>query len=213
MSILDLFQQDRLIFLSVVVIFALLIGSFLNVVIHRIPIMLNREWKRDCIQYLSDAGLNFKHEQADSSNTYNLITPRSACPHCGHQITALENIPIISYLFLGGKCSECKAKISARYPLVEALTAVLSLTVAWKFGVSWQTLAALFLTWNLIALSYIDYDHKLLPDQMTLPFVWIGLLLNTQHLFIDLTSAVIGAVAGYMTLWLVYQLFKLITKK
>ena len=213
MTILDLLQQDRILFLSAVGIFSLLIGSFLNVVIHRIPIMLNQGWRHDCLEFLSENNPNTPETNNAAVQKYTLVAPRSACPSCGHMITAVENIPVLSYLFLGGKCSQCKTKISLRYPFVEILCAILSVTVAWYYGVSIQTIVALLLTWNLLALSFIDYDHKLLPDQMTLPFIWLGLLINMQGLFTDLQSAVIGASVGYLSLWSIYHVFKIITKK
>jgi leader peptidase (prepilin peptidase)/N-methyltransferase len=149
----------------------------------------------------------------EQSDTFNLSTPRSRCPHCGHAITALENIPVISYLFLGGKCRECKAGISVRYPLIETLTATLSAIVAWQFGFSAACLGALLLTWSLIALTFIDLDHQLLPDKITLPLVWLGLFFNLFSTFTDLSSSVIGAIAGYLALWSVYHLFRLVTGK
>ncbi len=212
MEFFYLLQQDKFAFISVVFIFSLIIGSFLNVIIHRLPIMLNSEWKHDCMMYLAEHGISFSKPD-EAKTTYNLISPGSSCPKCGHKISAIENIPVISYIFLGGKCAECKTKISIRYPMVEILCAVLSVIVALKFGYSWQTVVSVFLTWNLIAASFIDYDHKLLPDVMTLPFIWLGLLVNTQGIFTDLQSAVIGAVSGYLFLWCTYQLFKLLTKK
>jgi leader peptidase (prepilin peptidase)/N-methyltransferase len=185
------------------------VGSFLNVVIYRLPTIIKRQWSRECREWLSveDKATN------EASRPFNLVTPRSECPKCGHKITAIENIPIISYLVLGGKCSECRAPISIQYPLVEALTAICSLLVAWHFGYSWQTAAALLLTWALIALSVVDLQTKLLPDSITLPFVWLGLIVNTSHLFTGLVSSVWGAVAGYLSLWSIYQLFRLLTGK
>ncbi|HFC92890.1 MAG TPA: prepilin peptidase, partial [Leucothrix mucor] len=144
---------------------------------------------------------------------FNLMTPRSVCPSCGHMITALENIPVLSYLFLGGKCSSCKTGISLQYPLIEIFTALLSIFVAWKFGFSWQTLAALVLAWTLITLSIIDAKTLLLPDNLTLPLMWIGIAVNYQHLFVDLQSSVLGAMIGYLSLWTIFQLFKLATGK
>jgi leader peptidase (prepilin peptidase)/N-methyltransferase len=183
------------------------VGSFLNVVAHRLPMMMEREWKSQCREILE------LEEESKSSPPLTLLRPRSRCPHCGHQITAAENIPIISYLFLKGRCSDCGAKISPRYPLVELVTALLSLLVAWHFGVSWQTAAALPLTWALIAASLIDFDHKLLPDSIVLPALWAGLLINLFGVFTDTHSALIGAMAGYLSLWSIFQFFRLITGK
>ncbi len=184
----------------------LVVGSFLNVVIHRLPIMLERSWKRQCEAFLNKA-------EPGAAPPFNLITPRSQCPHCGHGITAWENIPLISFLWLKGRCAECQKPISRRYPIVELLSAALSAVIAWHFGIHFSALAALILTWALIALTFIDLDHQILPDAITLPFVWIGLGANYFNLFTDLHSAVLGAIAGYIFLWLVFQLFKYITGK
>lgn len=183
----------------------LLVGSFLNVVIHRLPKMMEREWQASC--------LDLQGEALPEQSKYNLVVPRSACPQCGHQITAVENIPVISYLFLRGRCRDCKTSISARYPLVELLTGVLSFAVAMQFGYSKLTLFALAFVFALVALTFIDFDTQLLPDDITLPLLWLGLLMNINHGFTDLTSAVIGAMAGYLVLWAVYWLFKLVTGK
>lgn len=189
---------------------ALVIGSFLNVVIHRLPVMLERTWLRQC-QEMSGA----ETSAADAEETYNLITPRSRCPHCNHNITALQNIPVISFLWLKGKCVACGHPISWRYPIVELLTAILSMVVIWHLGITFAGGAALLFTWMLIALAVIDFDHQMLPDNLTLPLIWIGLLVNLypNPAFAPLTSAVIGAVAGYLSLWSVFHIFKLITGK
>ncbi len=198
--------------MGLVFLLGLMIGSFLNVVIHRVPIMLERGWRREC------AGLDGK-ELAEEPR-YNLIAPRSACPGCKQAIKVQHNIPIASYLALKGKCAGCKRPIGARYPLVELLTGILSALVAWKFGASWATAAALILTWFLVALAFIDIDTQLLPDNMTLPLLWIGLFVALAlpaamgaRLPVDLQSAVIGSIAGYLSLWSVYWLFKLLTGK
>jgi leader peptidase (prepilin peptidase) / N-methyltransferase len=183
----------------------LAVGSFLNVVVHRLPKMMEAEWARDCAEL---AG-----KEPQPAAKYNLWTPRSACPKCGHAITAAENIPVLSWIALGGKCSACKTPISARYPLVELLTGALSAAVAWRFGFSGATLAALLLVWALVALTFIDLDTQLLPDDITLPLLWLGLLLNTAATFADLRSAVLGAAAGYLLLWCVYWGFRLLTGK
>jgi len=183
----------------------LLIGSFLNVVIHRIPKMMQRESDN----YVAhESGKELPH-----TGRYNLMAPRSACPHCGHQITALENIPVISWLALRGKCRKCKAPISARYPAVELLTGVLSAALVWKFGSGAAGMATLLFAWLLIAMTFIDVDTQLLPDDLTFPLLWAGLLINLNGTFVPLQDAVIGAVAGYLVLWAVYWLFKLATGK
>jgi leader peptidase (prepilin peptidase)/N-methyltransferase len=189
-------------------LFGLVIGSFLNVVIYRLPVMLERRWNSEC-QELTKPD---KSPQR-ATERFDLVMPGSRCPHCGHAITALENIPVLSYLWLKGKCSACHQPVSWRYPLVELLTGTLSAVVAWRFGVGMAAIAALVLTWCLIALAFIDFDRQLLPDDITLPLLWLGLLLNIFAVFIPLSAAVIGAAAGYASLWLVYHLFKLITGK
>lgn len=186
-------------------LFGLLIGSFLNVVIHRLPKMMQRDFDNYVAQ---ENGQPLPHE-----DRYNLIVPRSACPSCGHQITALENIPVLSYAVLGGKCRACKAPISLRYPIVEAMTALLSGWVIWHFGSGWAGLASLLFVYLLIAMTFIDADTQLLPDDLTLSLLWAGLLINLNGLFVPLQDAVIGAAAGYFALWAVYWLFKLITGK
>ena len=186
----------------------LIVGSFLNVVILRLPRRMHAE--------LAEACADLRDEQAEPvTNRWfgldYLITPASTCPHCGHAIRAWENIPVLSYLLLRGRCSNCQAQISVRYPLVEALTGLLSLGVVLHFGATPAALAALVLLWGLVALTVIDLDEQLLPDQLTLPLLWLGLLVNIDGLFTDLTSAVTGAAAGYLSLWLVFQVFRLIT--
>ena len=175
--------------------------------------MLMSDWSLDCVNFLGEQDKTFTYKAANLAQPYNLAIPASSCPNCNHKITALENIPIISYTFLKGKCSECKTKISIRYPFIELLSGILSLVVVLHFGLTIQSLFALLLTWNLIALSGIDFDHQYLPDSLTLPFIWLGLFLNTFHLYTDLNSAVIGAIAGYLSLWFIYHLFKIVTKK
>ncbi|CAG9180504.1 prepilin peptidase [Cupriavidus pinatubonensis] len=186
-------------------VLGLLVGSFLNVVIHRLPRMM----EHDEANYIAEV----RSDPLPYPDRYNLMVPRSACPHCGHAIAAWENIPVISYLFLRGRCSSCKAPISMRYPLVELATGVLSALAAWHFGATWQGVAALVLLWALMALTMIDADTQLLPDQITLPLVWLGLLLNLAGLFVPIADAVIGAVAGYLLLWSAYWLFKLVRGK
>jgi leader peptidase (prepilin peptidase)/N-methyltransferase len=220
MTLILYFKTNPEFFLLVVFFLSLLIGSFLNVVIYRIPIMLKREWNTDCLCFLAEENetqlqpIIEKINSNKKSEVFNLSIPRSRCPSCGHQITALENIPIISWLFLRGKCSQCQSEISIRYPVIELSTALLSIVVAYSFGVQWFTLAALLLTWALIVLTMIDFDTQLLPDNITLPFLWLGLLVSLLQLSpISLEQSITGAILGYMTLWSVYQLFKLITGK
>ncbi|MBQ4665077.1 MULTISPECIES: prepilin peptidase [Aeromonas] len=205
--ITDVFHSLPWLYFSLVFLFSLMIGSFLNVVIHRLPIMLEREWQAEYLGYFNP------ETQPQQEDRYNLMVPRSACPHCGHAITAMENIPLLSWLWLKGRCRECQAPISARYPLVELLTALLSLVVAATFPPGWALLAALLLTWVLVALTFIDLDKMLLPDQLTLPLLWGGLLFNLAGGFIPLADAVIGAMAGYLVLWSLYWAFKLLTGK
>ncbi|MBL0526547.1 prepilin peptidase [Aeromonas dhakensis] len=205
--ITDVFHSLPWLYFSLVFLFSLMIGSFLNVVIHRLPIMLEREWQAEYLSYFNP------ETQPQQEERYNLMVPRSACPHCGHAITAMENIPLLSWLWLKGRCRECQAPISARYPLVELLTALLSLVVAATFAPGWGLLAALLLTWVLVALTFIDLDKMLLPDQLTLPLLWGGLLFNLTGGFVPLADAVIGAMAGYLVLWSLYWAFKLLTGK
>ncbi|MGN5131843.1 prepilin peptidase [Aeromonas hydrophila] len=205
--ITDVFHSLPWLYFSLVFLFSLMIGSFLNVVIHRLPIMLEREWQAEYLGYFNPETLPQQEER------YNLMVPRSTCPHCGHAITAMENIPLLSWLWLKGRCRECQAPISVRYPLVELLTALLSLVVAATFAPGWGLLAALLLTWVLVALTFIDLDKMLLPDQLTLPLLWGGLLFNLAGGFIPLADAVIGAMAGYLVLWSLYWAFKLLTGK
>ena len=207
MTLLALLQTSPLAFGLLVAILGLIVGSFLNVVIHRTPIVLMRNWQRDCLELTGPAANTATHEK------FNLITPRSRCPHCGHAISALENIPVVSYLWLHGKCSACRKPISLRYPFVEILSAMLAAVTALHFGFNAAGVAAIVLTWLLIALAFIDIDHQLLPDVMVLPFLWIGLLVNLFNVFTTPSDAVIGAVAGYLSLWIVFHLFKLVTGK
>jgi leader peptidase (prepilin peptidase)/N-methyltransferase len=185
----------------------LAVGSFLNVVIHRLPIMMEREWRRDCEALLNTAP-NSAREPA-----INLVGPPSACPHCGHRIRPWENIPLLGYAFLKGRCSSCRIRISIRYPVVELLGGIAGGLAAWHFGLGLAALAAAGLSWALIALSAIDFDHQLLPDAITLPALWAGILLNLDALYVPLEASVVGAAAGYLSLWSVYQVFKLLTGK
>lgn len=193
------------VFSSLCAMLGLLVGSFLNVVILRLPVMMEREWQAQAAE--------IRGEEPPPGEPFNLATPRSRCNQCGHAITALENIPVLSYLVLQGRCRQCKAPISPRYPLIELLTAALSGAIAWHFGPGWQAAAAVVFVWALIALTFIDLDTTLLPDAITLPLLWLGLLVNIKGMFAPLPAAVIGATAGYLTLWSVYWLFKLATGK
>jgi leader peptidase (prepilin peptidase) / N-methyltransferase len=204
-ALMELLHDQPALFIATAVLFGLLAGSFLNVVIHRLPKMMEAEWARH------HAGPGA--EETGPAATYNLLAPRSACPHCGHRITALENIPVVSYLALGGRCAGCKQPVSIRYPLVEVLTGALSGLIAWHFGFGAMALASLLFACALIALTFIDFDTFLLPDDITLPLLWAGLLFNLGGGFTDLQSAVIGAAAGYLSLWSIYWMFKLTTGK
>lgn len=206
MTLASYFEQSPAFFIFAISLLGALVGSFLNVVIHRLPIMMERQWRQQCAEF-------DPQPVSVAAEPYNLAQPRSRCPHCNHQIRAWENIPVISYLLLRGKCSGCGAPISLRYPIIEAATAALSGFAAWHFGFGWEAGAALLLSWTLITLTMIDIDHQLLPDSITLPLLWVGLLLNLSGLFTDTHSAIIGAVAGYLMLWSVYWGFKLITGK
>ena len=183
----------------------LLVGSFLNVAIHRLPKMMERDWQEQCAE--------LRGETAPPAAPLSLVSPRSRCPKCGHSITALENIPLVSYLFLGGRCRACRARISLRYPAVEAISGILSGYAAWRFGPSWAAAGAIIFVWCMITLTFIDFDTQLLPDNITLPLLWGGLLLNLGSTYADPKSAVIGAMAGYLALWSVYWGFKLVTGK
>ena len=196
---------DPAVFALAAGLLGLMVGSFLNVVIHRLPIMMERDWAAQCAE--------LKGEAAPAFEPLSLARPRSRCPHCGHLITALENIPLVSWLLLRGRCKGCAAPISLRYPLIEALTGLLFALAAWHFGFTAAGLGALVFVAALLALTAIDFDTQLLPDDITLPLLWIGLALNAFNVYTDLRSAVIGAMAGYLSLWSVYWLFKLFTGK
>jgi leader peptidase (prepilin peptidase)/N-methyltransferase len=206
MSLLDLLASSPLAFVLCALVLGLLVGSFLNVVVYRLPKMMLRDWKAQAREVL-------ELPPEPQSETFNLILPHSRCPHCSHKIRAWENLPVVSYLFLGGKCSSCKAPISKRYPLVELACGLISAFVAWHFGFGWQAAAVLVLSWGLLSMSLIDADHQLLPDAIVLPLLWLGLIVNAFGLFASLTDALWGAVAGYLALWCVFWLFKLITGK
>lgn len=206
-ELIYILQSSPVLLTALVLIIGLLIGSFLNVVIYRLPIMMERGWKKECTEYLA------LENSEESNETFNLLVPLSRCPHCNTPIKPYQNIPVISYLLLQGKCSECKSHISLRYPLIEAFSGITSAIVAWHFGYSIEMLFALFLTWSLIALSFIDIDHQLLPDSINLPMLWLGLFLSLFSIYTDTHSSIIGAIAGYLSLWTVYHLFKLVTGK
>ncbi|MEW8507649.1 MAG: A24 family peptidase [Candidatus Thiodiazotropha sp.] len=206
MLLVEFLQQNNWAFLLCVILIGLAVGSFLNVVILRLPKMMEQQWRMDCQE------LEGNPSKQDTP-PYNLNRPASHCPNCGHKIHPWENIPIFSWLMLKGRCSQCKSAISPRYPIIEAVTGIMSAAVAIHFGFTWATLAALLLTWALISLSMIDFDVQLLPDNITLPFLWLGLVLSLGTIFTDPSSAIIGATAGYLSLWSVYQLFKRLTGK
>ena len=193
-------------FILSIVVLGLLIGSFLNVVIYRLPVMMQRDWRQQAREIL-------ELPEEPKQGTFNLILPNSCCPNCGHQIRPWENIPVVSYLVLHGKCSNCKIPISKRYPLVELACGLLSGYVAFHYGFGWQAAGVLVLTWGLLAMSMIDCDHQLLPDSLVLPLLWLGLIATHFGLFASLEDALWGAIAGYLSLWSVYWLFKLVTGK
>ena len=208
MYMASFFYENPVAYTVATTFLGLFVGSFLNVVAYRLPKMMEADWKQQCSEL-------FGNDQPNEQETapFTLSRPASSCPHCGHKIRAWENIPVISWLLLKGRCSGCKQSISMRYPIVELATGLLSLAVALHFGFSWQAGAALILTWALIALTLIDFDHQLLPDSIVLPMLWLGLLLSLFSVFTDSHSAIIGAAAGYLSLWSVFQLFKLLTGK
>jgi leader peptidase (prepilin peptidase)/N-methyltransferase len=206
MDVLQLLEQSTLFLAVSAAAFGLVVGSFLNVVVYRLPVMLQQRWARDCREI---AGQEAETPQA----AFNLLVPASSCPHCGHRIRAYENIPVLSYLVLKGRCAGCKSVISPRYPAVEAVSALLSVVVVLHFGYGAQALAALLFTWAMIPLFLIDFDHQLLPDSITLPLLWAGLLLSLPGTFTDSASSIIGGAAGYLSLWGIFHLFRLVTGK
>ncbi|MFT2092377.1 prepilin peptidase [Paraglaciecola sp. 2405UD69-4] len=219
-SSLQLMADNPALFISVVFIISLLVGSFLNVVIYRLPVMMERGWKAEIDEYLLSqkeasqaSGSQTKGAALSTTETFNLVKPDSTCPKCQHKIKPWENIPVLSWLVLGGKCSQCKLPIPIRYPLVELATGLLSALVAWHFGFGLAAVAAVVATWLLIAMTFIDLDTMLLPDQLTLPLLWMGLLLSINSSFVTPTDAIIGAAVGYLSLWSLYWAFKLLTGK
>ena len=214
MTLVDLLAQSPVLTIVLAAILGLLVGSFLNVVIYRLPLMLQREWHGQCCEYLQlDAAKISSVHAVSEHKVFNLMKPDSHCPVCNKPVRPWQNIPVVSYLLLGGKCSECKTAIHWRYPVLELATAALSAVVAWHFGATWSCVAALFFAWFLIAATVIDIDHQLLPDNITLPLLWLGLILalTPYGTGVSVTDAVIGAAAGYLSLWSVYQIFKMLT--
>lgn len=204
---LELLQGSTAFLLFVLTVLGLMVGSFLNVVIHRLPIMMEREWQQECQHFLHPDQL------PEALPVYNLAIPASACPNCGHKIRPWQNIPVFSYLLLGGKCAGCRTTISIRYPLVEATGAILAVLIGLTFGASWQTLVLCPVAWALLALTMIDLDTQLLPDVITLPLLWAGLMVNSFAVIVPLSDALWGSVGGYLILWTVYHVFKALTGK
>ncbi len=210
----EILGQSSTIFVGIVFLLALVIGSFLNVVIYRLPIMMERDWRAQCAEVAESP------ETELPEGRFNLVVPRSRCPSCGAGIASWHNIPVLSYLALGGRCARCKTSISPRYPIVEASTAVLAAIVAWRFGAGWEAIMGVTLTLFLVPITLIDFDHQLIPDSIVLPLLWIGLAMSLFHplpgsevLFISSRDAIFGAMAGYLSLWSFYWLFKLVTGK
>ncbi|MCE5985222.1 prepilin peptidase [Pseudomonas sp. LF19] len=206
MNLLNSLASQPLMYLSIALLLGLIVGSFLNVLVHRLPIMLERQWQaeaREVLELPSEA----------QAPRFDLLLPPSQCPHCAHRIRPWENIPVISYLALRGRCSGCQARISPRYPLVELACGALTLFVAWRFGVTGTALALLVLSWGLLAMSMIDIEHQLLPDALVLPLLWLGLIVNAFEMFVPLEDALWGTVAGYLSLWSVFWVFKMVTGK
>jgi len=209
-----LFAESPLLFIGTAFLLALLVGSFLNVIIYRLPIMMERSWREQCSELAETPAADLP------TGRFDLVAPRSRCPHCGHPISASQNIPVLSYILLGGKCAACGASITIRYPAIELLTAVLTGIVAWRFGFGWEALVAIGMTWTLIAIGMIDIDHQYIYDNTVMPLIWAGLALSlfnpmvsADSLFVDPKSAIVGALAGYLSLWSIYHLFRLLTGK
>lgn len=205
-ELIALLQSSSIMWIAVASVFGLLVGSFLNVVIYRLPRLLQQEWQQQCRELL-------EIENPVDAPVETLVKPRSRCSSCGKQITAWQNIPVLSYLFLRGKCANCKAHISLRYPVIELISGALTAYMAWRFGVTLAAFAAMLFCWYLLAMTMIDYDHQLLPDDLTLGLLWLGLLFSTLSLFASPAEAIIGAIAGYLSLWIVFQVFRLATGK
>jgi len=211
---ISVLQSHPVAFMALAVVVALLVGSFLNVVIYRLPVMMQREWRSQCEELLSEEAPDLPEGRFD------LVMPPSRCRNCGAPVRAWQNIPVISYILLRGQCAGCGTRISARYPFVEALTAILTGLVAWRFGFGWEAGAAVVMTWVLLAIAFIDFDHQIIPDSLSLPLLWLGLFLSLFHpmpgsqvLFVDPKTAIAGALAGYLSLWSVYHLFRIVTGK
>ena len=213
MAIASFFATYPIALLVFALVLGLIIGSFLNVVIYRLPVMMQRDWTEQCYEFLEIKDDKAKKNDTDRFANFNLSQPGSHCPNCKHEITAIENIPVLSYLIQAGKCKNCKAPISKRYPIIESACGIFTLLIAYQFGFTWLALASLVLTWSLLVLTMIDYDHQLLPDDITIPILWLGLIINYFGLITTLEEAFLGAIAGYMILWLVYWMFKLLTGK
>ena len=210
MTLTNFFFANPMLLVVISLVFGLLVGSFLNVVIYRLPQMMQAEWTK---QYYQLFEIKNPSKRSEITTSFNLAVPNSHCPKCKHEISALQNIPLFSWLFLRGKCRYCQGSISARYPIMEACTGIITALVVFQFGFSWLTLAALFFSWSLIVLTMIDFDHQLLPDDITLPLLWLGLVINSMSMITFLEEAVWGAIVGYAILWGVYWLFKLATGK
>lgn len=209
MQQLSILSTIPLLFSALAGIVGLLVGSFLNVVIYRLPIMMQQGWRKECMEYLQISPEAGRNEEAP----FNLVLPLSRCPSCNTPIKPYQNIPVVSYIFLRGRCATCGCHISMRYPIIEAFTAICSFMVAWHFGYTPQAAFALLLTWSLIALSFIDIDHQLLPDSIILPMLWLGLFLSLFDVYTGAHASIIGTIAGYLALWSVFHLFKLATGK
>ncbi|MBL1386185.1 MAG: prepilin peptidase [Colwellia sp.] len=212
-SIIEVMQSQLWFYLTTVGLVSLCVGSFLNVVIYRLPLMMQREWQSECRLLLEDELNTNQAKPKNTSEHFNLVKPNSTCPKCKTAIKPLQNIPIISWLILKGKCASCSNPISIRYPAIEAITALLSLVVAYTFGATEQALLYIVITWALVALTFIDIDHMLLPDQLTLPLVWLALIAAVAGITITPSDAIMGAAFGYLSLWSVFWLFKLLTGK
>ncbi len=206
-AVVEQLQHAPVLFITLSAVLGLLVGSFLNVVIYRLPKMMENEWRSQCLTLLEP------ETEQKAATPFNLASPPSRCPHCNHKIRPWENIPLISYLMLQGRCRGCKSRISIRYPIIELVCGIMTGIVAWHFGAGWQAGAAMLFSWSLIALTMIDFDHQLLPDNITLPLLWLGLLISLTEVFVDSHTSLIGAAAGYLVLWSVYWLFKLLTGK
>ena len=208
---LALFETEPAVWVGTVFLFSLLIGSFLNVVIYRLPVMMEKQWQCECRELLEE---ELKpNKKAKAAENFNLMKPDSHCPSCKAPVKAWQNIPVISYLMLKGKCHSCGVGISARYPLIELFTAVASSVVAWKLGYSLQAMLMIVITWGFISLIFIDIDHMLLPDQITLPLLWVVLIASMNGVFLSAEKTILGAALGYLSLWSVYWVFKLVTGK